>query len=274
MSGGRADYVPIRPWDLAANTLLTSLTHGRALLIMVAVPELVRIAIYFANDAVDQRIGQSQVLPNWLIGLATLAISGIVFTNIIRYVALGETSRWLPARSLLRPYLLTAAILIALWTVTAFITDDVFSKLYPAYYPDEPLDEQKLIWWERVQYWNSFALSALLIAAFYPDLGVTAVEGEFGIYRLLRWWRKYFLRFLLLSAVLMSVCLVVRRAYWWLLDTLVPGLTAEISYIGREALRIFVVQMTEVPMDLLFDIVPAVAIGLLFRVLRANSADL
>jgi hypothetical protein len=33
-------------------------------------------------------------------------------------------------------------------------------------------------------------------------------------------------------------------------------------------------QLTYTPMDILFNVVPAVAIGLLYRVLRANSVDL
>ena len=71
----------------------------------------------------------------------------------------------------------------------------------------------------------------------------------------------------------MSVCFALRRAYWWTLDFFAPGLTSDLYYLEHENLRSTLVQIVNLPMDFLFDIVPAVAIGLLYRVLKANSVD-
>jgi hypothetical protein len=58
------------------------------------------------------------------------------------------------------------------------------------------------------------------------------------------------------------------------LNTLAPGLTTDPYYLEHESVRMIVEQLTYTPMDILFNVVPAVAIGLLYRVLRANSVDL
>jgi len=275
MAGGRADFVRIRPWDLAVDTLFHTMTHIKALLVIAALPELVRVAMFLGHDAVMRKVGYSSWLPEpWLLNILSNALTAIVFTGIIRHVVSGEGPFWLPPRSWLRNYLLTATVLVVIWLVIAFLANGLFNKVYLALFPLEAYDEMWGFWLGKVYEWNYFALSALIVAAFYPSLGMTSVHGELGLRRLPRWWRKYFLRILVMAAVLMSVCLLLERLYWWLVNLALPALATDISYIGRETLRSLLLQMTQMPMDLLFDIVPAVAIGMVFKVMRANSADL
>jgi hypothetical protein len=275
MAGGRADFVRFRSWDLAVDALFHSVTHIRALLIIAALPEFARVAMFFGHDAVMRRIGHSWWLPEpWLLNILSNALTAIVFTGIIRYVVNGEGPFWLPPRLWLRNYLLTATVLIVMWLAIAFLANGLFNKVYLALFSLETFDEFWSFWLSKAYEWNSFVLSALIVAAFYPGLGMTSVHGELGLHRLPRWWRKYFLRFLVIAAVLMSICLLLERLYLWLVNLALPALATDASYIGRETLRSLLLQLTQVPMDFLFDIVPAVAIGLVFRVLRANSADL
>lgn len=275
MASAKADFVRIRPWDLATEALVHSATHIKALLVVATLPELVRVAMFVGYDAILRMAGFAWwVPPSWSLGILSNVISAVVFTGIIRYVACAQGPFWLPDRSLLRHYLLTAAALVTLWIVVAVVANGVFNWVYLGYFLPNPFDEAQGFWLGKAYDWNYFVISALLIAAFYPSLGMAAVHGEFGLQRLPRWWRKYFLRFLVIAVILMSVCLLLQRVYWWLLNEILSGLTNEVAYMGRETLRSLVMQMFQVPMDILFDIVPAVAIGLLFKALRANSADL
>lgn len=275
MPGGKVDHVLVRPLDLAANTLVYGVAHIKALFVIVALPEALRIAAYFANDAADQTIEPSQVLPDWVMGLVSYGISAVVITGIIRYVALAEGPYWFPKQRLVRNYLLAAAILVIGWSIVGFATGDyLFGNFANVYLSGPPFDELRYFWFYTAHSWLGFLIAVLFIAAIYPIFGMIAVQQRLDVHRLLRWDGKYYWRFLALSFLLVSLCLVLRRAYWWLLNTLAPGLTTDVYYVEHENVRTLVEQMTEVPMDILFDIVPAVAIGLLFKVLRASSADL
>lgn len=275
MAGGRADFVRIRSWDLAADTFFHSATQIRALLTVAAPPELMRVAMFLGYDAVIRKVGHFWWLPQpWFLNILSNALTAIVFTGIIRYIVCGEGPSWLPLRSWLRYYLLTAVMLVVAWIVIAFLANDLFNKVYFAFFPLEMHDETQALWLGKAYEWSYFAIAVLIVAAIYPGLGMTSVRGELGLRRLLRWWRKYFLHFLVITTVVMSICLLLQRVYWWLVNMALPEMATNISFIGRETLRSLLLQATQVPMDLLFDIVPAVAIGLLFKVLQANSADL
>lgn len=276
MAGGRTDFVRIRPWDLATETFVHSGARIRALLVVVAIPELVGVAMFVGYDVALRTGGAAWwVPPPWSLSILRDAISAVAFVGIIRYVACAEGPFWLPVRAWLRHYILTATALAALWVVIAFVGNGLFNKVFlGGPFALDPFDEVQGFWLGKAYDWTYFGVSALLIAAFYPVLAMTAVLGEFRLRRLFRWWRKYFLRLLVLTAVLMSVCLLLRRAYWWLLNSILSGLPDEIDYIGREILLSLVRQIIEMPVNILFSVVPAVAIGLLFKALRANSADL
>jgi hypothetical protein len=274
MPGGGQVRV-IKPWNVAAETLLYSCACLGTLLVFFIAPEIVRAGMYLAFNAAERSGKIAWWWPAWTLNLASYAISAVVFTGIIRHVVLAEEPFWIPKLRPATNYLATAALLMVVAGAVDFITSSwLFVKLYRPFMEEGFYDERKVEMWAAAYSVVGFFLSAIFIAASYPALGFTAVHARIDVTMLLHWNRTGFWRFFALTLLLMSLCLVLRRAYWWTLDTLAPGLTSDIYYVDHENVRSMVVQVITVPVDMLFDIVPAVAIGLLYRVLRANSADL
>jgi hypothetical protein len=275
MPGGRPDFYPIRPWDLAADTLVHGAQHIKALLVIFAVPELVRLAAFFANEKARQAYQRSEFLPGWFMdNVVSCAISAVIVTGVIRHVVLSGKPQWLPDRRLIRNYLLTAVVLMVVAGILAFLANvSPSTSSYFNRYFLEDFDEWRFILWATALYWIGVIITAMLIAATYPGLGMTAVEGQFAAPRMLRWQGRYFWRFLLLTFVLMSACLMVRHFYWRLIHAATGNVSAN-GLAENPDLGNFINQLTYVPMDFLFDIAPAIAVGLTYRVLKANSADL
>lgn len=274
MSGGR-QAAGVKPWSLGAETLVYTVLSFGALIVPFILPEGVRIGLLVVYDVFFRTKGLTWWGSDWLVDLLSYGISAVIFTSIIRFVVLSEGPSWLPSPRLVANYLATAAVLIVVSVIVDFITGSWLSiNLYRAFLMETPYDDLRFLKWHAAYSVTGFFLSAVLIAAIYPALGMTALYARIDLRRLLRWGQKYFWRFLVLALLLMSVCLLLQRAYWWLLRSFVPNLTTDAYYVEHENVRTVVEQMTYVPMDILFDIVPAVTIGLLYRVLRAGSADL
>jgi hypothetical protein len=274
MPGGGQVRV-IKSWNLAAETLIYSAACLGTLLVFFAVPEILRAGMYIVHDLTVRTGRIPWWWSDWILNLASYAISAVIFTGIIRHVALAEGPFWIPSLRLVPNYLTTAVLLMVVLSAIDFITGNwLFVKLYHPFLEVSVYDEREVELWAAVYSATGFFLSAILVALSYPALGLTAVHARIDMSRLLRWDQRGFWRFLVLTLLLMSVCLVLRGAYWWTLNSLAPGLTSDIYYVDHENVRSMVLQAISVPMDMLFDIVPPVAIGLLYRVLKANSADL
>jgi len=274
MPGGGQVRV-IKPWNLAAETLIYCAFGLGTLLVIFAVPEIFRAGMYFAYDVASNAKVNTLQWPGWALGFLSYALSAVIFTGIIRYVALGEGPFWIPRPRLTLNYLATAMLLMVVATIAYSTTPSwLFVKLYQYFVVEIDLyDERSIQLWGTVYSAIGFFISAVLVALTYPALGFTAIHTRINARQLLRWHKNNFWRILILAVLLMSVCFALRRAYWWTLDFFAPGLTSDLYYLEHENLRSMVVQIVNLPMDFLFDIVPAVAIGLLYRVLKANSVD-
>ena len=273
MLGGRADNLPVKPWSLAVDALIYSADHIRTLLVLFAVPEGIRVAAYFVNEKKNPASESTEYLPTWAMDLMSYAVSAVIITSVIRYVVLGRP-QLLPNRELMRNYLLTAVVLSVAMSIVNFLTNDSrFTEFYVRLFMSEERDEWRLHLWSIAYYTGGFLISSVLVAAAYPSLGMTAVGGQFSPHRALLWNRKYFWRVLALTLFVMSACLALRRAYGAVLGILTPNATG-VGYAQDPNLNALIIQLTYVPMDFLFDVIPAVAVGLLYRVLKANSADL
>lgn len=271
----RADYFPVRPWDLAAQTLVHSATQVKALLIIFAVPEIIHSLIYLVRDgSVHARWVPWWLLSNWIMIAIGSFISAIVFTGIIRYLVLAEGPFWLPPFRWIRSYLATAVVLVPVAMIIGYITSpDLLIAFYRAFVAETYYDESGFLETQAIFAIVAFLISAVLMAVIYPVLGLTAVGAPVAMARILRWQRKYFGRFLFLTLLLMSACLIVQRLYAWLFAFLMMQVTG-IGLIVSQSLNMVINQLAFMPLYFLFDIIPAVAIGLLYRTLKANSADL
>lgn len=274
MPGGRPDFYPIRPWDLAADTLVHGARHIRALLVIFAVPELVRVAAFFANEKARQAYQRAEFLPGWFMdNVLSCAISAVIVTGVIRHIVLSGKPQWLPDRRLIRNYLLTAVVLMVVAGILVLLAQAsplvfLFLDRYI-----EDFDEWRMILWGTVVHWVGVMITTVIVAAAYPSMGMTAVDGTFSAPRILRWQSRYFWRFTLLAFLLLTACLVIRKAYWWLVATMTGNVSPD-GFADNPDLGNLIYQLTYVPTDFLFDVTPAIAVGLIYRILKANSADL
>jgi hypothetical protein len=137
---------------------------------------------------------------------------------------LAESPSWLPSSRLVANYFATAAVLVVVSIVVDFITGSWLSvNFYTAFLMETPYDDRRFMLWNAAYSTAGFFLSAILVALIYPVLGMTASQVRIDLPRILRWVRKFFWRFLYIVLLLMSTCLVLRRAYWWRSIPWLPG---------------------------------------------------
>jgi hypothetical protein len=182
------------------------------------------IGLYFAYEVLVRARGLAWWASDWLVDLISYGISAVIFTSVIRLVVLAESPSWLPSSRLVANYFATAAVLVVVSIVVDFITGSWLSvNFYTAFLMETPYDDRRFMLWNAAYSTAGFFLSAILVALIYPVLGMAASQVRIDLPRILRWVRKFFWRFLYIVLLLMSTCLVLRRAYWWRSIPWLPG---------------------------------------------------
>jgi hypothetical protein len=253
----------IRPLDLAAETVVTTVSEFKSLLMAFVIPELVRSLIFFTESALAAKNNAAQFFPRWLLSISDSILTSITLVLVGRYLILGLKPDLLAKSSPWRPIALVSILMAPFWLVLDFLTgSDLAQLIYISAYKNSEVSEVATGALLFTVY--SYALHALSISMIYPQFGIVAGTSDYNFSKHRSWNKQHFLRFLCVTILLLASLKMVDVGYWYIWQgNIVDYLPTTDAYFDwRKAVLL---QLRYVPIDLLYVIVPSVAVSLIFN---------
>jgi hypothetical protein len=257
--------------SLAGHGLVLTTSRFKPLAMAFIVPELVRRLYSWAQAYIAARLELPSVTPGWFDSLIYESLTAIVFVAIIRYIASGERPQLDPRTLPPRTVALTAALLIVVWLPLDHMLDrHTLYKMYldynsmHLYSPSLAADAHRV--WLSLGV-ATFALAAVASALMYPMVGIIAVTNRIDFRSWQRMLNRNLPALLLLSAVLIAALVMAKDIYFAILHYLLPGVVsyAPVSLSDFDGRLETLHQLQYVPLNYLFEVLPAVLVGLLMR---------
>jgi hypothetical protein len=259
----------IKPLDLAAETIVTTVAEFKSLLIAFAIPELLRCSVFFTESALAAKNNAAQFFPQWLLSISDSILTSITLVVVGRYLILGLKPDLLPRSLPWRPIALASILMAPFWLVLDFLTGtDLAQLIYISAYKNSDVSEVATGITLLTVY--SYTLHVLSISLIYPQFGIIAGTSDYNFSKHYSWIKRHLLGFLCVTMLFLASLKMVDVGYWylWQGNSVDYSPTTEPYFDwGWAAL----LQLRYVPIDFLFVVIPSVAASLVFKELRKSD---
>ena len=260
---------------LSGLVVLTMLKDIGPLTLAYLVPGAASGLMQYFDVWLAARFEVSNFMPNWLNRSLTTFFDAIIFVSIIRYLVMGDQ----PIASFRRlkwiPVIATTLIWLVLWSAIDAVAgrQALYTAYYSTYFADAPISQLPLIHF-ILGMWE-FLVSILAVAIIYPILGQFAVTDGLDMAAMKSWYRYSLTAILIYVALLTATIELTSQLYWQLLDNILPPNIWDkpMSYSNFDGRTAAFAQALRLPVDYLYTVLPAVAVGLLVGGLQGKKSD-
>jgi hypothetical protein len=241
------------------------------LLVAVALPEALRVLMYAVMRGLESPAYLIAV-PDQFPAAISWLLTAIVFGEVVRYVAEDKPVRVIPQFRPWPTWLIMAGILVVTGMAMNAVSD---TRLHLSLYAGSTgsVDERDYPQIATIG-WAAFALCVIIRGLVYPLAGSLVLSERISLAWTIRWVVRRSPSLVILSLIILSALEGFSKLWWFAYDALGGSSAGNAmgSFIAEFG-RSLIYQLPEIPVDIVFDVLPAVTIGLIWRNLRGRPAS-